>query len=445
MKAIIVGNGKSGKAAFELLKSENVEVSFLKQEDIDAKFFEKEYLDRLLKGLSFIVKSPGVPYDVEILKEVKNRKIKIVGEFELGAKRLQGDVIAVTGTNGKTTTVSLINFLLNGGNQKIFKGGNIGIPVSSFCKETKKEDISVLECSSFQLENISKFRPKISAILNLSPDHLNRHKTFKNYIDCKKNIAKNQTENDYLLINADEEILMKNLPKTKAKIFYFSTKKIVKGCYLKRGNIYFNDNLISKKIASVKDIKIVGEHNLSNALCATLAVWLETHDEEILKRLKDFSAVEHRIEFVSKINQISFYNDSKATNILSTLSAIKSFKCGINLILGGSDKGCDFDEFFAKTPKNIENIAIFGETRQKIAFSAQKYGFKNFYICDTLKASTLLLYQLAKEGEIVLLSPACASFDCFENYEERGNCFKKIVKEIENESVLFDSSKKINV
>lgn len=445
MKAIIVGNGKSGKAAFDLLKDERVDVSFLSQEDIDKTSFEKEYLDRLLNGLSFIVKSPGVPYEIQFLKEAKKRKIKIVGEFEFGVKRLKGDVIAVTGTNGKTTTVSLINFLLNGKNRKIFLGGNIGIPVSSFCRETKKEDVSVLECSSFQLEKVSNFKPKISAILNLSPDHLNRHKTFQKYIDCKKNICKNQTEKDYLLINADDEILMKNLPKTKAKILYFSTKKQVQGCYLKRGYIYYKDNQISKKIASTKDLKILGEHNLSNVLCASLAVWLLTHDEKLLTRLKDFSASSHRIEFVSKINQISFYNDSKATNISSALSAVKSFKCGINLILGGSDKGYDFDDFFAKIPKNIENIAIFGETKQKIAFSAQKYKFKNFYICDTLKASTLLLYQLAKEGEVVLLSPACASFDCFKNYEDRGNYFKKIVKEIENENTLFDSSQKIKV
>ena len=445
MKAIIVGDGKSGKAAYKLLKSEGTDVSLLENENINKTIFKKEELDRLFDGLSFIVKSPGVPYDIQFLKEAKKRKIKVVGELELGANKLSGDVIAVTGTNGKTTTVSLINFLLSGLNQKIFLGGNIGIPVSSFCNETKNNDISVLECSSFQLEKISKFKPKISAILNLSPDHLNRHKTFKNYISCKQNIAKNQTKNDYLLVNADDEILMQNLPKTKAKIFYFSTKKQVVGCYLKRGDIYFNDSLKSKKIASAKNLKIIGEHNLSNTLCSVLAVWLETQNMELLKRLKDFSAVSHRIEFVTKINEISFYNDSKATNISSTLSAVSSFKCGINLILGGSDKGYDFDEFFAKNHKNIKNIAIFGETKQKIAFSAKKYNFKNFYICDTLRSSTLLLYQLAKPGEIVLLSPACASFDCFENYEERGNCFKKIVKEIENENVLFDLSKKIKV
>ncbi len=442
MKVLIVGCGVSGRSAFDFLKRQNVEVEFAKEDDINAKALNEKYLDRLFEGLSFIVTSPGVSRDILFLKEAKKRKIKIVGEFELGTKNIDASMIAITGTNGKTTTVSLINYLLKDYQKgKVYCGGNIGVPVSSFACLIKKEDVCVLECSSFQLEKIKNFAPHISAVLNISPDHLNRHKTMKNYIVCKQNIAKKQTENDYLLINADDEILMQNIPKTKAQILYFSTQKKVIGCYVKHGCIYFNDNLFEKKLVSLKNLKLVGNHNLSNVLCAVLAVYLQTKNLEILKNISEFQGVEHRLEYVKNINGVLFYNDSKATNIGSVLVAAKSFKNEICLILGGSDKGYNFDELFKNMPKNVKNIAIFGQTKQKIAFSAEKFGFKNFYLCDTLKSATLLCYTLAKPKQVVLLSPACASFDQFSNYKERGNFFKKIVKEIdENENNFFDEN-----
>lgn len=439
MKALIVGSGVSGRSAYDYLKNKGYQVEFAKSEDLKSFDFKQDYLDRLFDGLSFIVVSPGVSLEVPLLVEAKKRHIKIVGEFDLGAEFLNGDIIAVTGTNGKTTTVSLINFLLQDYNGNVFLGGNIGVPVTSFSKKTKAEDISVLECSSFQLETVKKFHAHIAAILNFSEDHLNRHKTMKNYIRCKQKITKNQTAKDYLLINADDEILMNNLPKTKAKTFYFSTKSKVVGCYIKGSSIYFNDNLFEEKLVSIKNLKLVGEHNLSNVLCAVLSVYLETRNKHYFMSLKDFEGVDHRIEFVKNVCGVLFYNDSKATNISSTMVALKSFKCGINLILGGSDKGYSFDELFKNLPKNVKNIAIFGQTKQKIADSAEKYNFKNYYICESLKASVMLCYELAKPKEVVLLSPACASFDCFSNYEERGNFFKKIVKELsENESDIFN-------
>jgi UDP-N-acetylmuramoylalanine--D-glutamate ligase len=263
------------------------------------------------------------------------------------------------------------------------------------------------------------------------------------YIAAKQKITKNQTANDFLLINADSEILMKNIPKTKAKIYYFSAEKKVVGCYVKRNCIYFNDNLSEKKLVSLKGIRLIGKHNISNILCSVLAVYLETQRVDILKEISNFEGVPHRIEYLKTINEVSFFNDSKATNINSTLVALLSFDCGINLILGGSDKGYEFDELFAKMPKNVRNIAIFGQTKQKIANSAKKFGFKNIYICDSLLSSTKLLKDLAKHGEIVLLSPACASFDCFSNFEERGMVFKKIVEEISiDENVLASNKNK---
>ena len=264
--------------------------------------------------------------------------------------------------------------------------------------------------------------------------------------DISRTNSKNQTKNDYLILNADDEFLFENLPKTKAQIFFFSTKKCVKGCYIKRGCIYFNDNQKEEKLVSLRGIKLVGEHNLSNILCACLAVYLETKNKDILASISTFTAVAHRIEFVKKVNEISFYNDSKATNIDSTIVACKSFKNNIHLILGGSDKGYSFDELFKNLPKNVKNIAIFGETRHKIAFSAKNFGFNNIKICDSLEGCTKHLYSIAGAKDIVLLSPACASFDCFSNYKERGNFFKKIVGEIiDNENINHKQSQKNEV
>lgn len=441
MKTLVFGSGLSGRGANDFLLRLGYESSLAPNKIINDENTSGSKIDRLFSGLSFIVLSPGISRDNYLVKEAKKRKIKVVPELELGAKFVKGDIVAVTGTNGKTTTVSLIYFLLKDFERKSFVGGNIGIPVTSFADQTKKGDIVVLECSSFQLETTKNFRPHIACILNITEDHLNRHKTMNCYIAQKYKIARNLKESDYLLLNADSEILMNNPPKTKAKIMYFSTRKKVVGCYIKRGSIYFNDNHSEKKLSSLKGIKLVGEHNLSNVLCASLAVFLETQNTDLIKNIKNFEGVEHRIEYVKTINEILFYNDSKATNIDSTMVALAGFKTGINLILGGSDKGYEFDEIFAKLPKNVRNIAVFGETKPKILKSASKFKFKNIYACDTLKSATKLCFNLAKPKDVVLLSPACASFDQFKNFEERGNIFKKIVLEIGDEN-NFSASKK---
>lgn len=432
MKVLIAGRGVSGKAAFKLCVALGFQAEFAEEKDleINPNLTDKTYSDRLFNGLSFIISSPGISPDVWLLREAKKRNVRIVGELEFGASFAKGNIIAVTGTNGKTTTVSLISHILNGQKRKVFLGGNIGVPVSSFAKKTTKSSISVLECSSFQLDEDAKIHSHIAAILNITPDHLSRHKTMEAYIRAKQNITSFQTENDFLLLNADSTTLMENLPETKAKIFYFSTKQKVLGCYIKSGSIYFNDNQIEKKLVSLEKIKLIGEHNLSNILCAVLASYLETKNTCILERINSFEAISHRIEFVGQANEISFYNDSKATNIGSTLVALLSFKCRINLILGGSEKGYEFDELFAKLPKNVANIAVFGQTKPKIMRAARKFNYQNICGFDSLKSCTIYCKSVASPGEVVLLSPACASFDQFTNYEERGNVFKKIVREI---------------
>lgn len=431
MKALIVGSGMSGLSAKDYLENMGIETEFAKEKDINFKGkFDEEYLDRLLSGLSFIVTSPGISPKIPLLVGARKRKIKIVGEFELGASAIKGDIIAVTGTNGKTTTVSLIYFLLKGAGTKINIGGNIGVPATSFAETSMDGDISVLECSSFQLEGIKHFHPHIAAILNYSVDHLSRHGTMKKYMEAKANITKNQTEDDFLLVNADCETLMNNLPKTRAKVFYFSTKSKVNGCYIKRGSIYFNDNGCEKKLVSTKGIKLIGEHNLSNILCSVLAVYLETKNLKLIEGINRFVGVPHRTEYVKTISGVEFFNDSKATNISSTLVATSSFKQVVHLILGGSDKGYEFDELFEKLPANVKTISVCGQTSKKILKAAKKFEFKNIFFCKSFGEAVKTSYKNAKNSEVVLLSPACASFDCFKNYEERGMVFRKIVEEI---------------
>ncbi|MBO5345094.1 MAG: UDP-N-acetylmuramoyl-L-alanine--D-glutamate ligase, partial [Clostridia bacterium] len=276
MKVLILGSGLSGKSAGEFLKKQNIEVAFATDEEINDRNLSDVHLDRLLCGLSFIVISPGISMDNLIVKKAKKKKIAVVGELELGSKCFMSNIIAVTGTNGKTTTVSLIYFLLKDCLNQVYLGGNIGIPVTSFASEfcAGEGDVAVLECSSFQLESVRKFHAHIAVVLNITEDHLNRHKTMKKYISCKQKIASNQTEKDFLLLNADSELLMQNIPKTKAKILFFSTQKKVVGCYVKHGCIYFNDGLTEKKLVAIGGIKLLGEHNLSNILAGVLCVYL---------------------------------------------------------------------------------------------------------------------------------------------------------------------------
>lgn len=446
MKAMIIGSGVSGRAVYDYLVSVGYECFFAKHADINAKEFDEKYIDNLLTDLDLVILSPGISLQNELVFQIKKRKIAFFGELEFAASKLKNDTIAVTGTNGKTTTVSLIYFLLKNYSGGVELGGNIGIAVSSLINKLTGNEILVLECSSFQLETIKKFSPHIAVILNITQDHLNRHGTMKNYIKCKYNITKNQTKDDYLILNADDEEIRKNPPKTKAQIFYFSTKRKVVGSYIKNGSIYFNDNFKEIKLTSLDKIKLIGEHNLSNVLAGCLAIFLQTRSLKFFEQLAKFTGVPHRIEYVKTVGGIDFYNDSKATNIASTLVAVSSFTRPIHLILGGSDKGYEFDELFKNLPKNVVKIAIFGETKGKIAFFAKKHNYKNVLICNNLFDATTTLFHQAKPGEIILLSPACASFDFFSGYEERGNFFKKIVREIdlnENSFCGFETQEKL--
>lgn len=428
MKALIIGNGVSGKAANKLLKKLGYSTYIL---DDNKNFKSIKLRDRLISSLSLLVVSPGISLDHELVKEAKKRKIPVIGELELGASYLPCEIVAITGTNGKTTTTSLVGELLNT-NDNVFIGGNIGTAVSSFALNAKCSDRVVLEVSSFQLESTTYFHPHIACLLNITPDHLNRHKTMKNYIDAKLNIFKNQTIKDFAIINLDDPLVSSlNLRKLKAKVFYFSTRKKCKGCYVENNNIYFYDGKVTEFIMPVSELQLKGEHNLSNVLAGLMCgIILNIPRDFLVSVIHNFKGVEHRLEYVAEVNGVTYINDSKATNISSTLVAIKAMSEPTTLILGGSDKGYEFDELMLNISPVIKNIIVVGETKSKILAAAERCNVSNVYEANTFKEAVKFAAGLAEKGENVLLSPACASFDMFQNFEQRGKVFKSIVKSL---------------
>lgn len=446
MKVVIIGNGESGKNVAKLLKKLRFDVYLIDENKVD---LSQKLSEKLLNNLDLLVLSPGVSIEKEFVQKAISLGVEVSSELEIGARMLACPFIAVTGTNGKTTTVSLIEKLLSPEKDgRVFAGGNIGIAVSSFSHETKNQDKVVLEVSSFQLEATSYFHPHVATILNISQDHLNRHKTMQNYIDTKLKILKNQTSKDFAVLNLDDEILCEqDLSFVKSQIYFFSTKNECKGCYCKNGCIYFNDGVISRFVMRICDIPLQGEHNLSNVLAGLCSVILFGEKIDGLdEKVRAFKGVNHRLEYVSEINGITFINDSKATNISSTIVAIKAMKEPTTLILGGSDKGFEYDELFENFSPIVKNVVAVGETKEKIVKSAKKFNVINVYRAKTFKEAVFLAFSLANKNETVLLSPASASFDMFSNFEERGRVFVKIVREIakiENRKIRNQKTKKI--
>lgn len=441
MKALVVGAGISGKSANKFLKKQGY-VTYIV--DDNKKLKSKLLRERLISGLSLVVISPGVALTHEIVKHAKAMNIETIGEFELGVREIKCEIVAITGTNGKTTTTSLVKELLEGEGRSVFVGGNIGIPVTSFAFQTNVNDVAVLEVSSFQLESIARFHPHIACILNITEDHLNRHKTMQNYINTKLRIFENQTEHDFAIINLDDPILKSiNHSFIKSQIYYFSTKEQCKGCYAKDDIIYFNNGLESYPIMKVCDIPLKGEHNLSNVLAGLLcAILSRVNINSLAEKVHNFKGVSHRLEYITEINGVTFINDSKSTNISSTIVAMRAMSEPTTLILGGSDKNASFDELFENLTPSIKNIVLVGETKDKLFKSAQKYKVSNVYETTSFKEAVILSFSLATKGETVLLSPACASFDMFNSYEQRGKVFASLVREIEKSETSKAKGKK---
>lgn len=386
----------------------------------------------LLEEIDFIIKSPGIPGDIPILARANELHIPIMGEIELGYLFSRGQIIAVTGTNGKTTTTTLISEILKNDDKEASAAGNIGMPLIQVTESISISGFLVVEVSSFQLENIHKFKPKISVILNITQDHLNVHKTFENYIKAKARIFENQDENDFTILNADDEIVLSLASGTKGKVIFFSRKKELDyGVFIKNNIIVIKDENNIFPICNINEIGIKGNHNIENALAAVCVGWKSNVNlSNLVYTLKKFQGVEHRLELVDTIQGVKFINDSKGTNPDAAVKALEAVCEPIILIAGGMDKGTDFKEFVGSFAGKVKALIVMGEVADKIMETAVDSGFdaKNIIKVSTMEDAVAESFRFSGEGDCVLLSPACASWDMYESFEERGRVFKECVK-----------------
>jgi UDP-N-acetylmuramoylalanine--D-glutamate ligase len=379
-----------------------------------------------------IVVSPGVPMSTPVLSQVRAMGAHIIGELELGAQYLQGEVVAVTGSNGKTTTTTLIGEILKAAGRPTLVGGNIGRPVTAMVEESTAESWSVLEVSSFQLETVETFRPKIALVLNITPDHLDRHGTFEAYAALKARVTEFQTAEDFLILNGEDKDTQLIAAKTKAQIYWFSTRRpIKKGAFVHGESILFvpREGAKPEPVMPVAEIPLPGAHNVENVLAAVCAARLAgVGSETIRAAVREFKAVEHRLEFVREVGGVKYYNDSKATNVDATLKAVEAFTGGVHLILGGKDKGSDYRVLEPLLRQRVKTVITIGSAAEKI--ERQLDGVVKIERAETLQRAVAFAHEAAVAGDTVLLAPACASFDQFENYEQRGRVFKELVASI---------------
>ena len=440
---LVCGMAKSGISASLLLKKlgANVTIQDLKTEDTISNinilkneninlYLGKNPEKNLIDKMDIIVVSPGLPLDLDFILYAKN-KVKIISEIELAYLVCKATTVAITGTNGKTTVTTLVGEIISN-YKKSFVVGNIGTAFSEKVLEMKEEDFAVCEVSSFQLETIHNFRPKVSVILNITPDHLNRHKTMENYIFAKERIFENQKNDDFLILNYEDEICKKMANKTNANVFYFSSKnEIEKGVYLKNEDIFINCFGKNEKFININELNILGVHNIENVMASILiCACLKVPFEIIKNTVINFKGVEHRIEFVCNKNGVDYYNDSKGTNVDASIKAVLAMKKPIYLIAGGYDKETDFKDFIKNFEKRVKKLILIGEVKEKIAKQCEEMNFFNFEIANNLEEAVKICFENAKTGDCVLLSPACASWDMFKNFEERGNLFKSYVQNI---------------
>jgi UDP-N-acetylmuramoylalanine--D-glutamate ligase len=441
-KVLVVGLGKSGLAAAMFLRRRGAQVTVSDLRSAQA--LSKEIPSLLEAGIlveagghglltfrrqDLIVVSPGVPLSTPELVQVRNLGLPIIGELELAARFLKGNVLAITGSNGKTTTTTLCGEIFSAGGFATLVAGNIGLPVIEVVDQSKPGAWSVLEVSSFQLETTQSFHPSIAVILNITPDHLDRHGTFENYRAMKEKIFANQTAEDYLILNGDDPVAQQAASRARSQIFWFSRSKIVRcGAFVMNGMVVFRASERTSPIPvfPVAAIPLKGEHNVENVLAAVCAACVAGLPAEAIARaVASFHAVEHRLEFVASIQGVDYYNDSKATNVDATAKAIASFPGNIHLILGGKDKGSDYTQLNALLRERVKTVYTIGSAAEKI--EGQIAGVAKVIRAGTLEAAVDQAATQAEAGDVVLLAPACSSFDQFENYEQRGRVFKKAV------------------
>jgi len=382
-----------------------------------------------LGKIDLAVISPGIPLYIPFVKEIEREGIELIGEIELAYRFLKGTIVAITGTNGKTTTTALTGEIFRNANKSTYVVGNIGVAAISKALETKEDDYIIMEISSFQLESCVNFHPHIASVLNITPDHLNRHGNMENYADIKFSIFKNQNPMDFSIINYDDKICYRKSKLLNNKLVYFSRlSQLEQGVFVKDGFIAIKEQDKEIKVIDIKDIKIPGAHNVENALAATAMSYYSGIGIDVInKTLKTFKGVEHRIQYVDTINGVKFYNDSKATNINSTIKAIEAVSTPIILLAGGMDKGDDFDLLFESFQDKVSNMFVYGETGPKIIECAKRYGFTSITSVKSLEEAVTNANKISTEGDSILLSPACASWDMYKNFEERGKEFISLV------------------
>ena len=433
-KVLVVGTGKSGVAATGCPVC-----------GCPAEFFEKnpslngvslilgDLSDEQIKQFDIAVLSPGVPTDIPMVNRLRDAGVKIWGEIELAYAFGKGRIIAITGTNGKTTTTALTGEIMADHYDDVRVVGNIGIPYTSMVQGTTEETVTVAEISSFQLETIHEFRPHVSAILNITPDHLNRHHTMENYIKAKEDITKNQTADDFCVLNYEDEVLRNFAEKCPAKVIFFSSRRVLdEGFYLDGEEIMYAHDNKTDRVINVNDLNLLGRHNYENVMAAcAMSVSIGVPMDKIVEVLKTFKAVEHRIEYVTEKRGVRFYNDSKGTNPDAAIQGIRAMNRPTLLIGGGYDKQSEYDEWIEAFDGKVKELVLIGQTADKIEACAKKHGFNNVVKKETFEDAITYCYDHAVSGDAVLLSPACASWGMFPNYEERGRIFKEIVNGLE--------------
>ncbi|KHS55916.1 MULTISPECIES: UDP-N-acetylmuramoyl-L-alanine--D-glutamate ligase [Terrisporobacter] len=443
---LLVGLAKTGVSTIKLLNKleANIIVNDIKDEeklkdillelkDIKNAEYILGYHPENVDHIDLAVVSPGVPLDLPFILKLKESNIEIIGEVELAYRLSKNPIfVGITGTNGKTTTTSLVGEIFKSDNKDTYIVGNIGNPVIDTVESTNEDSYLITELSSFQLESIVDFKPKVASILNFSPDHLNRHHTMENYISAKANIFKNQDKNDFAILNYDDEEVRKLSSRCNGQIIFFSRKeKLDKGVYLDENNNIVID--IDEKIVLLnkKELSLPGNHNLENCMAAIAMAYVSNINLETLKHvLKTFKAVEHRLEYVKTLNDIMFVNDSKGTNPDSTIKAITSYENPVILIAGGYNKESDFNELLEIGKENIKALILMGETAGIIEQCAKEKDYQTIIRVNNMKEAVEASYNLAESGDVVLLSPACASWDMYKSFEVRGCDFKDNVNNL---------------
>lgn len=440
IRALVIGLGRSGRAGAEALVKLGAEVDVYDGiEDVEKRHWANSIgasasfgeSPAHVEGYDMMVLSPGVPTDKPFVLQAEKAGVEIIGELELAYRYGKGRYIAITGTNGKTTTTTLVGEIFKNAGKKTEVVGNIGVAVMTRAMDVADDTYMVTECSSFQLDTTADFCPEVSALLNVTPDHLDRHKTMENYTLAKAKIFANQSSDQYFVYNEDDEIVRDTVKLCKAVPVPFSRKKQLDfGAFVKDGNIVIRDKKVNFVVCRADQLRIPGQHNLENALAAAAIAYFSGIGVDVIANtLKSFAGVEHRIEDCGTVNGVKYINDSKGTNPDAAIKAVISFE-NIVLIAGGYDKGASYDEFVANFGERVKHLVLMGATAEKIRKTAESAGFKNIHMAKDMKEAVKISSEIAEKGDTVLLSPACASWDMYKKFEDRGDDFRNCVREL---------------